>query len=749
MKQILQSLKTGATVVAEVPVPKASRGQLLIQTSRTLVSAGTERMLVEFGKAGWIDKARQQPDKVRMVLDKIKTDGIQPTIEAVFNKLDQPLPLGYCNVGRVVGVGNGVLGFAEGDRVISNGKHAEVVGVPVNLCAKVPEAVSDEEAAFTVLGAIALQGIRLVQPTLGETVVVTGLGLIGLMTVQLLRAHGCRVLGLDYDADKLDLARQFGAEVVDLKAGQDPVKAAEAYSRGRGVDAVIITASSKSNEPAHQAALMCRKRGRIVLVGVVGLELSRDDFFKKELTFQVSASYGPGRYDPNYEEKGQDYPVGFVRWTEQRNFEAVLDMLADGRLDVKPLISHRFDIAEAEKAYELVGGSAPSLGILLSYPGIEITPEARVVALGSAPHPRPLSRGERGETVSVSFVGSGNYATAALIPAFKVAGAHLRSVASSAGVSGVHAGRKFGFDETTTDSDRIFSDEKCDAVVISTRHDSHARFVLQALRAGKHVFVEKPLCLTLDELGEIEAAWCGVPDPLTPALGNCSMRYSTSCIPAVVSQGERGNSREVLSQGERGGSGKPIVMVGFNRRFAPQVQKMRRLLEGVKGPKSFIMTVNAGAIPADHWTQDAEVGGGRIIGEACHFIDLLRHLADNPITTYSQTGMDVSTADTVTLQLSFADGSIGTVHYFANGDKSFPKERLEVFCEGRVLQLDNFRKLTGFGWPGFRKMKLWKQDKGQRACARAFVDAIREGKASPIPLDEILEVSRVSIELAE
>jgi NADPH:quinone reductase-like Zn-dependent oxidoreductase len=309
MKQILQSLKTGATEIASVPVPRAAHGFLLIQTSNTLVSAGTERMLVEFGKAGWIDKARQQPDKVKMVLYKIRTDGLQPTLEAVFNKLDQPLPLGYCNFGRVAIVGSGLVGFSEGDRVISNGKHAEVVSVPVNLCAKVPDAVSDEEAAFTVLGAIALQGIRLVQPTLGEAVVVTGLGLIGLMTVQLLRANGCRVLGLDYDAEKLAMARQFGAEVVDLSAGQDPVAAAEAFSRGRGVDAVIVTAATQSSEPMHQAALMCRKRGRIVLVGVTGLELSRDDFFKKELTFQVSSSYGPGRYDPNYEEKGQDYPV--------------------------------------------------------------------------------------------------------------------------------------------------------------------------------------------------------------------------------------------------------------------------------------------------------------------------------------------------------------------------------------------------------------------------------------------------------
>jgi predicted dehydrogenase/threonine dehydrogenase-like Zn-dependent dehydrogenase len=702
LKQILQSLKTGATEVAEVPVPSVKRGQLLIATSQTLVSAGTERMLVEFGKAGWIEKARRQPDKVRMVLDKIKTDGLQPTIEAVFNKLDQPLPLGYCNAGRVAEVGAGVVGFKAGERVISNGKHAEVVPVPVNLCAKVPDAVSDEEAAFTVLSAIALQGIRLVQPTLGETVVVTGLGLIGLVTVQLLRAHGCRVLGLDFDKDKLELARQFGAEVVDLSAGQDPVAAAEVFSRWRGVDAVIVTAATQSSKPMHQAALMCRKRGRIVLVGVTGLELSRDDFFKKELTFQVSASYGPGRYDPNYEEKGQDYPVAFVRWTEQRNFEAVLDMMADGRLDVKPLISHRFAIGEAEKAYELVGGAGPSLGILLNYPGLEITPAARTVDL-SLSRTAPLV-GKSGKA-AVSFVGSGNYATAVLIPAFKEAGAHLRSVASSAGVSGVHAGRKYGFEETTTDTNRLFARAETHAVVITTQHDSHARFVLQALKGGKHVFVEKPLCLTLAELREIESAQ--------------------------------------RTAGER-----YIVMVGFNRRFAPQVQKMKQLLNCVTGAKAFVMTVNAGAVPADHWTQDPEAGGGRIIGEACHFIDLLRFLAGVPITSRQRTGMDSTTQDTVSLQLSFADGSIGTVHYFANGSKAFPKERLEVFASGRVLQLDNYRKLTGFGWPGFSKMNLWRQDKGHKACAKAFVEAI-EGRAPvPVPFDEIVEVSRVSIELA-
>jgi predicted dehydrogenase/threonine dehydrogenase-like Zn-dependent dehydrogenase len=699
LKQILQSLKNGVTQVADVPYPSVQRGQLLIRSLNSLVSAGTERMLVEFGKADLIEKARQQPDKVRMVLDKIRTDGLMPTVEAVFNKLGQPLPLGYCNVGRVANVGASETAFKVGDRVISNGKHAEVVSVPFNLCAKVPEAVSDEEAAFTVLGAIALQGIRLVQPTLGETVVVTGLGLIGLMTVQLLRAHGCRVLGLDFDPVKLELARQFGAEVVDLAAGQDPVAVATTFSRGRGVDAVIVTASTKSSEPMHQAALMCRQRGRIVLVGVTGLELSRDDFFKKELTFQVSASYGPGRYDPNYEEKGQDYPVGFVRWTEQRNFEAVLDMMADGRMDVKPLISHRFPIDEAEKAYELVGGSGPSLGILLEYPGIQLKPAGRTVQL-AVPHV------PQGGLAAVSFIGSGNYATAVLIPAFKEAGARLRSVASSTGVSGVHAGKRFGFEETTTDTNRLFEDAETSAIVITTRHNSHARFVHQALQAGKHVFVEKPLCLTLEELASIESQFMSMPSP-------------------------------------------PLLMVGFNRRFAPQVQRMKQLLTGASGPKAFVMTVNAGAIPAAHWTQDKEVGGGRIVGEACHFIDLLRFLAGVPIAQWQHLAMDATTQDTVTLLLKFADGSVGTIHYFANGSKSFPKERLEVFASGRVLQLDNFRRLTGYGWAGFNKLNLWRQDKGQKGCAQAFVDAIQQGLPSPIPVAEIFEVSRVAIEIAQ
>lgn len=708
MKQILQSLKTGQTEVAEVPCPTPRRGHLLIRTSRTLVSAGTERMLVEFGKAGWIEKARQQPDKVRMVLDKIRTDGLMPTLEAVFNKLDQPLPLGYCNVGTVMQPGGGVTGFEVGDRVVSNGRHAEAVCVPVNLCAKVPTSVSDDEASFTVLGAIALQGIRLVQPTLGETVVVTGLGLIGLVTVQLLRAHGCRVLGLDFDPAKLELARQMGAETVNLGAGADPVAAAQAYSRGRGVDAVIITASTKSNEPVHQAALMCRKRGRIVLVGVTGLELSRADFYEKEISFQVSCSYGPGRYDPSYEDKGNDYPIGFVRWTEQRNFEAVLDMMADGRLDVKPLVSHRFAIGDAERAYELVGGSSPSLGILLEYPDAAVKPEVELRKATVALPVRPTATTQVAGAASIAFVGSGNYATAVLIPAFKAAGARLKVVASSGGVSGVHAGRKFGFEETTTETDAVFRDPQVQAVVLSTRHDSHASMTCQALRAGKHVFVEKPLALHADEVTQVEQA--------------------------VAEAAKVGHA--------------PMVMVGFNRRFAPQVQKVKSLLRSVTGPKSLVFTANAGAIPAEHWTQDREVGGGRIVGEACHFVDLLRFLVGTPITGHRVSVMDTKTRDTVCIDLSFADGSIGTVHYFANGSKAFPKERLEVFAAGRVLQLDNFRSLRGFAWPGFSKMKLWRQDKGQKACAAAFTEAVSRGGPSPIPLDEVLEVARVMIDVA-
>jgi predicted dehydrogenase/threonine dehydrogenase-like Zn-dependent dehydrogenase len=665
-------------------------------------------MLVDFGRAGLVGKARSQPEKVRQVIDKVRSDGLGPAVERVLQKLGQPLPLGYCNIGTIIEIGAGVAGFSAGDRVVSNGRHAEAVAVPVNLCARVPEPVPDDEAAFTVLGAVALQGIRLVQPTLGEAVAVIGLGLVGLMAVQLLRAHGCRVLGVDFDAGRLELARSFGAATVDLSAGADPVAVAHAFSRGRGMDAVLIAAATQGNGPIRQAAAMCRKRGRIVLTGVTGLSLSRADFYEKELTFQVSCSYGPGRHDPGYEEKGQDYPAAFVRWTAQRNFEAVLDMMADGRLDAKPLVSHRFPIEDAARAYDLVSGKAPSLGILLDYPRQETLPaetlQRRTVSL--AVHTKRALG-----TVGVGFIGSGSHASSVLIPAFQAAGARGVSVASAGGVGALHAARRFRIERTTTDPAAILEDGSVDAVVIATRHDTHADLVCRALDAGKHVFVEKPLALDHDELARIAAA---------------------------------------RDRAEAAGR-RPVVMVGFNRRFAPQILEMKSLLGGVPGPKSFIMTVNAGSVPRDHWTQDRRVGGGRIAGEACHFLDLLRYLAGAPIASHRVIVLKGEGGDTATIMLSFADGSIGTVHYFANGSRLFPKERLEVFAGGRILHLDNFRRLAGFGfgWPGFRRMNLWRQDKGHRACARAFLRAIEEGGAPPIPFEELLEIGRVTVSVAE
>jgi predicted dehydrogenase/NADPH:quinone reductase-like Zn-dependent oxidoreductase len=706
MKQVLQYLRSGVTRVHEVPTPVATSGQIAARTRRTLISAGTERMLVEFGKAGWLAKARQQPDKVRLTFEKIKTDGLAPTLESIRNKLDQPLALGYCNVGTVVDVGKGARGFHVGERVVSNGHHAEVVAVPQHLCARVPDGVSDDEAPFAVVGAIGLQGIRLLAPTLGECVVVTGLGLIGLITVQLLRANGCRVLGIDFDEARLQLARRFGAETVDLGTGEDVLSAAARFSRGRGVDGVLLTAATGSSEPVRQAAQMCRRRGRIVLVGVTGLELSRSDFYEKELTFQVSCSYGPGRYDAEYEQHGHDYPLGFVRWTEQRNFEAVLDMMADRRLDVRPLVSHRFPVERAQEAYDLITGTSPSLGVLLDYrlPETGDGVLERTVRLAAE---RPATASD----AAVGFIGAGNYAGQVLIPAFKAAGARLKIVSCRGGVSGSHAAQRYGFEEVTTDTGRVLSDAAVNTVVIATRHDSHARYVLEAVKARKHVFVEKPLALALGDVEAIEAAYAGLDSP-------------------------------------------PLVMIGFNRRFAPQVLKVRELLATLSEPKAFVMTVNAGAVPPQHWTQDREAGGGRIIGEACHFIDLLRALAGHSIAGYQVTTLRRASGsdradDRVSVGLTFEDGSIGTVHYLANGHKSFPKERLEVFCGGRVLQLDNFRRLTGFGWPGFRRMNLWRQDKGQRACVAAFVEAIRSGKTSPIPFDEVLEVSRVAIQIGE
>lgn len=706
MKQILQNLANGETSVVEVPCPKNIKKHVLISTNKTVISAGTERMLIDFGKANLINKAKQQPDKVKLVLNKIKTDGLLNTVESVRSKLDQPLPLGYCNSGIIIE--SDVDEFEAGDRVVSNGTHAEVVRVPKNLCAKIPDNVDDESAAFTVIGSIGLQGVRLIQPTIGECFVVTGLGLIGLMCVQMLRANGCRVLGLDYNSKKCEIARKFGAEVVDLSETKDPINIAKSFSRGRGVDGVLITASSSSDKLIHQAAEMCRIRGRIVLVGVVGLNLRRDDFYKKEISFQVSSSYGPGRYDKSYEEEGNDYPVGFVRWTEQRNFEAVLDLMSTGALNLQPIITHRYEIDDALRAYQLLDNS-DALGIVLNFPNNneEYLREANVDL-----KPSNLDNFVSSEKPCVGFIGAGNYASRVLIPAFKDAGAKLDTIVTSSGISGVHHGKKNGFKSSSTDKNDLWSNKHINTVSIVTRHNDHAEQVIEALTYEKNVFVEKPLALKISELELINKHY------------------------------QKANT-----------SKKVRLMVGFNRRFAPHIIKMKSLLGDCESPKSIIMTINPGEIQKEHWVQNEVIGGGRIIGEVCHFIDLMRHLVGFKINKFQALMIGASPEnetreDKVSITLKFEDGSIGTIHYFANGGSVFPKERIEVFCENAVLQMDNYRILRGYGWNGFKKMKLIKQDKGQKTSVKAFLDSISSGLDSPIPFNEIIESSKMTIQIA-
>nr|MDQ2993346.1 bi-domain-containing oxidoreductase [Pseudomonadota bacterium] len=679
MKQILQNLKSGATFLEDVPVPLATSQSIVIQTSRTLVSTGTEKMLVDFGRSSLLGKMKKQPDKVKMVLNKIKTDGLLATYESVQSKLDQPLPLGYCNVGTVIDVGAGVKMVQVGDRMVSNGAHAEIVRVSPNLSCKIPDGVSDEAASFTVVGAIALQGIRVLNPTIGETIAVMGLGLIGLLTVQLLRANGCRVIGIDFDAHKLQLAQKFGAETFHLGNQSDVLAFTRNLTNDRGVDGVILTLSTDSQEPIHNAAEMCRKRGRLVLVGITGLQLMRSDFYEKELSFQVSCSYGPGRYDPCYEDKAQDYPLGFVRWTAQRNMEAFLDLLARQQIDVSELISHRFEIEDAEAAYKLLyEGNAP-LGIVLKFErDIDFQhAEQKIITRSSTP----------AGAIQIGFIGAGNYAIRTLSPALKKSSAVLNTVCSSGGVSAAYAARKFNFALATSDLRNVFENDTINTVVIATRHNSHADLVCKALAAGKNVFVEKPLALSLVEIDQIAEHYFSATKPL-------------------------------------------VLMVGYNRRFSPFITKMKSLLDTTSSPKSLVMTVNAGEIPADHWTQDLQVGGGRIVGEGCHFIDLLRFLVGAKITSYDFVGFKQGTlaqSDCGSIALTFEDGSFGVIHYLANGHRAFPKERLEVFVEGKTLILNNFRSLKGLGWKNFASMRRFKQDKGQEECLRAFCDALLTG----------------------
>jgi predicted dehydrogenase/threonine dehydrogenase-like Zn-dependent dehydrogenase len=703
MKQVLQRLDSGLTELIDVPVPGVSGHYLLVETKATLVSAGTERMLVEFGRSNLIQKARSQPDKVIQLVDKIRTDGLSPTVQAVRAKLGEPIPLGYCQAGIVVSAGANVKSCDVGSRVVTNGPHAEYVRVPQTLAARIPDNVSFEAAAFAPVAAIALQGIRIAAPTLGETVVVIGLGLIGLLAVQLLRANGCRVIGIDQDHTRLSLAESFGATAIDSEAS-DVVMRVEALTGGVGADAVLLTLASKSDEPIHQAAAMSRKRGRLVLVGVTGLNLVRDDFFKKELSFSVSCSYGPGRYDPTYEEQGRDYPLPYVRWTEQRNFEAVLELMKSATINPLPLITHRFAIAEVADAYEVIAGKERSLGVVLTYPdhgGVAPDLSYRTIQNPS----RPILNAT---TPSIGVIGAGNYATRTLLPILSKMGVRLHTIASSTGTSGAIAAKAFGFENVTTDAQSVYTNSEIDSIIILTRHDSHAELTRLALEAGKHVFVEKPLALHESELEIIRAT--------------------------AVEQ-------------------RALLMVGFNRRFAPLTREAQKHLRGRAGPATIVATINAGAIPADHWTQDAMVGGGRIVGEACHWIDLTRALIGSAITDVqvmaAHDAVGGSIDDIAHIMVRFADGSTAAVHYLANGSRKFPKERIECFFDGKTIVIDNWRRLRRFGVKTRRLQLAGTMDKGHRAALEAWKAAVTGQAEEPIPLDEILEVSRWSIRAAD
>jgi len=695
MKQIIQDLKKGDTILEEVPVPKVKSGHVLIKTSKTLVSLGTERMLVEFGKANFVQKARQQPDKVKMVLDKVKTDGLKPTIDSVFNKLNQPLPLGYCNVGEVVAVGNGVTDFKIGDRVASNGGHAEFVLVPKNLTAKIPDNVTDEEAAFTVIGSIGLQGIRLLNPTFGETIVVVGLGLIGLVTAELLKANGCNVIGFDYDSQKVAIAKQKGIIAVDLSEGSDQVKFVENYTKGIGADGIIITASNKSNEIIAQSANMCRKRGRIILVGVIGLNISRADFYEKEISFQVSCSYGAGRYDDEYELKGNDYPIGYVRWTQKRNFEAILDAISKNTLDVKPLITERIPINDYQKIYEDMKNSR-SIASLLEYDTTEEATSTVTV----------VSKKFKGKKGIVGIIGAGNFTSSTVLPSLKKNGTDIKYIASSGGLSSTVLAKRYGISKSTSDYNEILKDEDVDLVFITTKHNMHAPMVIETLRAGKSVFVEKPLALNVEELN------------------------------LVI---EEYNKQNVS------------LSVGFNRRFAPLAKKMKKALGNDKTPINITATMNAGFIPADVWLHDMEVGGGRIIGEACHYIDLCTFLTQSKVVSVCMNSMGINpkeNTDNASILLKYANGSNAVINYFSNGSKSYSKERVEVYSQERTLIMNNWRKLKLYGFKSSSNMSS-KQDKGHSNQFKELITQQQNGNQSIIPFEELINTTKASFAAVE
>jgi predicted dehydrogenase len=715
MKQVLQNIRTGETTVSEVPVPTPQPGTILVQTAASLVSAGTERMMVEFAGKTLVGKARSRPDLVRQVMDKAQREGLLSTAEAAFNRLDQPMPLGYSSAGTIVTIGDLVQGYRVGQRVACSGGgyavHAEYAIVPDNLITPIPDDVDFESAAFATLGAIALHGFRLAQIQLGERVVVIGLGLLGLLTLGIANAAGCQVLGVDIDPSRVEFARELRADVVLRHQAED---AALSFSHGQGVDAVLICAATQSNDPVELAGAIARDRAKVIAIGAVGLDIPRKVYYQKELSFINSRSYGPGRYDPKYEEGGCDYPIGYVRWTEGRNLEAFVELLGSGRLDVKSLITHRLPIEKAPQAYDLITGKSkePFVGVLLTYLK---TLQGELEAPSSVVEPTQVLPSKVARTsakVTLGVLGAGNFATAVMLPVLrKVAGVQLVGVASSSGLSAQHAAKKFRFSYAVSDAAQIYNDENINTVAILTRHNLHASQVIAALMAGKHVFCEKPLALNLEELEEIQAV-------LSPSVDQ-----------------------------------PPLLTVGFNRRFAPLAQRLGAFISDRKEPLYAHYRVNAGYLPLSHWVQAPDIGGGRIIGEGCHFIDFLTFLVGQaPVSVITQALPDNGhyQEDNLQLTLAFPDGSLGAVTYLANGDKSFPKERVEVFVGGRIAVLNDFRslELIRSGKRQVVRSRL-RQDKGHRAEWEAFAAAIAAGGPPPIPYEHLFSVTRASFAAVE
>ncbi len=694
MKQIIQDLKSGETMLVETPSPMIKRGHVLIQSKYSLVSSGTERMLLEFGKAGWIEKARQQPERVNQVISKIKTDGLIPTLETVLRKLETPIPLGYCNAGIVIGLGSDVTEFQIGDRVVSNGHHAEIVNIGKNLVCKIPDEIDFDEAAFTVVGAIALQGIRLVKPQLGEYVAVIGMGLIGSITAQLLQYNGCKVIGIETDPDKIEFAKKLGIACILATDDDESYQNVMNLTKNYGVDSVIITASTRSDKVISQAAKMCRKRGKIVLVGVVGLDINRSDFYEKELSFQVSCSYGPGRYDHSYEQDGIDYPYAYVRWTERRNFEAVLDAIKLSALKVKDMIGEVVDLDNYQTIYQKLNQSK-LMASLIKYDNA-IKNETTLEAFTS----HKINKDSSG----IGLLGAGNFTSAMVLPMMSKLNANISAIASSTGLTASLLAKKYNIPMVTTDYDSLIQDPKIKSVIIATRHDSHAGLVQKALRENKNVFVEKPLAIHSEQLQSIV-------DTLHNSKGS--------------------------------------LTVGYNRRFSPAAILLKAHLAKSEAPMQLNFTMNAGFLPKDHWTQNIEIGGGRIIGEACHYFDLAAFLTGSFATEVMAQSMGDTklSSDNVSILIKYQNGSTAVINYFSNGNKSYPKERVEVFQNNVIAILDNFTKLNFYG----SNSKNWSgtQDKGHKDQYKKWLSSIQNGGSEMIDLNSLINTSKLSFAVIE